>query len=63
MKISGRMKRRDFGRLAFLAAALSALLPFRRRRRKAPSPGKSSSRIPEKPFREKDLWTPHDFAG
>jgi len=62
MKRRSALRRRDVGLLAL--PALLYLLPFRRRKKERSAPFRRGlPRIPEKPFREEDLWKPHDFAG
>lgn len=77
MKVPAPMRRRDFAKL--LAWSLPAVLVLRsagkalRGKRAGLGSGRPSSRegghrikpprIPEKPFREEDLWSPHDYAG
>ncbi len=65
MKTFFSLSRRDFQRLLPAApAAFRALFSAPRKvRRKTSSRRKGPPRIPEKPFREEDLWTPHDYAG
>ncbi len=65
MKNFSPLRRRDFWRL-FLPAPAALWVLFRapwKTRRNPSSRRKGPPRIPEKPFREEDLWTPHDFAG
>ncbi len=55
------LRRRAFGRLLLLLVT-AAFLPWKGRN-KPSSRRKGPPRIPEKPFREEDLWSPHHYAG
>ncbi len=50
--------RRTLGRAAAAITGFVFLSFGIRRKRKKPIP-----RIPVKPYNERDLWTPHDYAG